>query len=209
MARKPLEAEALTEISRRCAEVFVTAGGSSPTVTELAAAAGMAERSFYRYFPTKADSLRPMLEQGTRTYAAALAAGTGADFAATVLHAFEQAFTSVSDAESRALMATIFGDTALRQVWLEVSYQAAGVVAPAVASMIGEPEDSVATTVASGQAILVMIAGLTHMVRDGMSAAAAGRAVSQALLTTPELPGRAAKRAAETAENTTKERNKS
>ncbi|MBF6482523.1 TetR family transcriptional regulator, partial [Nocardia cyriacigeorgica] len=98
MARKPLEPEVLVEISRTCADLFVRAGGSSPTVAELAAAAGLAERSFYRYFPTKEDSLRPMFDDGNHAFARAIDARPEADtFADVLVHAFERTFADTGD----------------------------------------------------------------------------------------------------------------
>ncbi|NEW38148.1 TetR/AcrR family transcriptional regulator [Nocardia cyriacigeorgica] len=193
MARKPLEPEALVAISRTCADLFVRAGGSSPTVAALATEAGLAERSFYRYFPTKEDSLRPLFDDGNHAFAQAIEAQSAEDgFGEALVHAFERTFATSDDEQSRAIMATVFADPALRRVWLEASYETAAIIRPGVARHIRAEESAVETTVACGQAVLFVIAGLTHMVRDGLSSSEAAAAVARAMFGRPDIPSGAA-----------------
>ncbi|MBF6479318.1 hypothetical protein, partial [Nocardia cyriacigeorgica] len=74
------------------------------------------------------------------------------------------------------------------RVWLEASYETAAVIRPGIARRIGADEAAVATTVACGQAVLFVIAGMTHMVRDGLSSAAAAAAVARAMFGRTETP---------------------
>ncbi|KAB2811391.1 TetR family transcriptional regulator [Pimelobacter simplex] len=182
MARRPPDSATLLGIARACADVFVAAGDSSPTVAALVAASGVSERSFHRYFPTKADCLRPLFDDGNDAYAAALAAQpAGLSLGEAVTRAFVAANDSMTDDASRAFMRTVFGDLALRRVWLEASYATAEVLRPAVAARIGAPERAVATTVACGQAIVLAISALAHMVEDGLTASEAAAAAGAAL----------------------------
>lgn len=186
MARKSPGHSELLEISRSCANEFVRAGGSSPTVAELASAAGVAERTFYRYFLTKHDSLRPILVEGNREFAAAIQAQDPArGLVSGLTQAFAQTFPAAADDESRALMATVFDDPGLRRVWLEVSYETGQLIRPGIAALVGADEASIRTTVACGQAVLLVIAGLTHMVRDGLSSAEAADAAVAAMFGAP------------------------
>ncbi|SDY97576.1 transcriptional regulator, TetR family [Saccharopolyspora shandongensis] len=179
MARQALDRDELLAISRRCAEVFAEAGDSSPTVARLAEAAGMSQRSFYRYFPTKEDCLRPVFDEGSRAFADALTAqppGTG--LADAILRAFDLAFSTSTDEEARALMAVVFTEDVLRRVWLQATYEITDLLRPSVAALLGAPEGDLRTTVVCGQAALLTIVALEHSIRDGTPLAAAARAAA-------------------------------
>ncbi|MBM7520384.1 TetR/AcrR family transcriptional regulator [Nocardioides nitrophenolicus] len=182
MARRPPDEETLLGVARACADVFVAAGDSSPTVATLVAAAGLSERTFHRWFPTKPDCLRPLFDDGNRAYAAALATQPAdLPLGEALCRAFVATFADGSDDSSRALMRTVFGDLALRRVWLEASYATTPALRPGVATRLGTTQDAVATTVGCGQAIVLAIAALTHMVEDGLTAPEAAAAVGAAL----------------------------
>ncbi|MBM0123363.1 hypothetical protein [Pimelobacter simplex] len=182
MARRAPDEETLLGVARTCAEVFVAAGDSSPTVATLVAATGMSERTFHRWFPTKPDCLRPLFDAGNQAYAAALGAQPAdLPLGEALVAAFVATNADGSDATSRALMRTVFGDLALRRVWLEASYATTAALRPAVAARLGVDEHAVATTVGCGQAIVLAIAALTHVVEDGLTAHEAAAAVGAAL----------------------------
>ncbi|SEC87821.1 TetR family transcriptional regulator [Arthrobacter woluwensis] len=192
MARQPLRPDELLTISEHCAEVFLSAGDATPTVATLAAAAGLSERTFYRYFPTKEDSLRPLFDRGDRIYASALAAQPdGVPLNSALESAFTDTLARTAGIVSTRLMQVVLASSALRRIWLEASYEAAELLRAPVARIIGAPEDSLETTVASGHAITFMIAGLGQINTTGQSPQEAARAVSTAMarLAHPVHPG--------------------
>jgi AcrR family transcriptional regulator len=65
----------LLDASEKCIAVFVARNSTDLTVTELCAAIGLAERTFYRYFPTKAQTILPVFEEMTRRFAASIESG--------------------------------------------------------------------------------------------------------------------------------------
>jgi len=79
---KPLRQEqrdfAGAEITRRAISLFVERGYEEVTVDEIAAAAGISARTFFRYFPSKSDVLRQhqrfLFDRLTRALAARPAA---------------------------------------------------------------------------------------------------------------------------------------
>lgn len=187
VARQALDRDELLAISRRCATVFADAGDSSPTVARLAEAAGMSQRTFYRYFATKEDCLRPVFADGNRAFAEALAAEppeTG--LAEAMLRAFDRAFAASTDEEARALMRAVFADDSLRRIWLQATYEITELLRPGVAALLGAPADDVRTTVVCGQAALLNIVALEHSIRDGTPLADTARAVAAALFTRAE-----------------------
>lgn len=52
------------DASRATVELFIESGSSAFSVAELAANAGVSERTFHRYFPRKEDAVRPFLRGG-------------------------------------------------------------------------------------------------------------------------------------------------
>lgn len=64
----------LLRVSQSCAAAFVERGDTSTTIAELAERAEISERTFYRCFATKEESIWPMLDEGNRSLATALSA---------------------------------------------------------------------------------------------------------------------------------------
>ncbi|GAA3168539.1 hypothetical protein GCM10020255_055570 [Rhodococcus baikonurensis] len=56
----------LLRVSQSCAAAFVERGDTSTTIAELAERAEISERTFYRCFATKEESIWPMLDDGNR-----------------------------------------------------------------------------------------------------------------------------------------------
>jgi AcrR family transcriptional regulator len=180
MARPPLSADELLVISHRCADVFVAAGGARATVTDLAAAAKMSERTFYRYFPTKEDSLRPLFDDGLSRYVAALATQpTPGDAPTAIMRAIEQTFAGDDEVHTRALMGTVVGDPALRRIWLEASYEAAQRLRPHIAALT--EADDVTNSVMAGQAALLVVVAIEQLIRTGVPMSVAARAAAHAM----------------------------
>ncbi|MFC4139182.1 MULTISPECIES: TetR family transcriptional regulator [unclassified Microbacterium] len=168
MPRQPLAPEDLLRISERCAELLTADGAGEPSVAVLADAAGLSERTFYRYFPTKADCLRPLFDEGLHAFVRVLETQpSDAGLPAAVRAAFSATFPDEGEQRSRAIMKAVFRDPALRRVWFEASWETARLIRPAVARQLQQPEESIAVTVGCGQAVLHVIGGIVHLVSDG------------------------------------------
>ena len=59
-----LSRQAQVDASRATVELFVQRGSVDLPIRDLAANAGISERTFYRYFPRKEDVVRPFFEGG-------------------------------------------------------------------------------------------------------------------------------------------------
>lgn len=168
MPRKPLSTDELLRISVRCTDLFIARDGAEVSVAELARAAGLSERTFYRYFPTKAECLRPLFDAGLHSFARELAAQpVDAGLPAAVHAAFVANFPDTREVWARAVMATVLADPAMRRVWFEASWQTARLIRPTVARLLAHPEDSLVVTVGCGQAVLQVLAAIGHLVADG------------------------------------------
>ncbi len=168
VARRPITPERLVRISAACADAIAADPGAVPSVASLAAAAGISERSFYRYFPTKEECLRPLFDDGNRAFARALAARPAESGLVAALHGvFVEVFPDELESRSRAIMSAVIADPSLRRVWLEASYDTVHLIRPTVAGLLGRPDGSVAVTAACWSAVAFVMAAVEHLVAEG------------------------------------------
>lgn len=169
MARKPLSQESLLAVSLRCAEVIHAHDGDAPT-RALVTASGLSERTFFRYFPTKDESIRPFLDAGNRAFAQTLAqhlARPAPTLLDAVITALEEAFSAVRTDWSHHLMQLALTVPALRRVWLEATEDLAGMLLPTLATALGRPEDSTEARLAADQSVLIAVSSVRRMVHLG------------------------------------------
>ncbi|MFZ3595241.1 TetR/AcrR family transcriptional regulator [Streptomyces sp. BH104] len=112
------------DIARAAAELFTRDGLRATRAEDIARAAGVAPRTFYRYFATKEEAVAPLLDAGARRWAEAVR-GAPADLPvpAVLRHAAERALTGADPANAaslgwvRALLRLAEESPALRAVW--------------------------------------------------------------------------------------------
>ncbi|MFG3719057.1 TetR/AcrR family transcriptional regulator [Streptomyces massasporeus] len=119
--------ETRMEIARAAAGLFVRHGLRATRAEDIAQAAGIAPRTFYRYFATKEEAVAPLYAAGAQRWVEAVRAAP-AD--ADVLHALEQGVrhtltpgvgVSASSWEwVRTLLRLAEATPSLRRVWAEV-----------------------------------------------------------------------------------------
>ncbi|MFG2136944.1 TetR family transcriptional regulator [Streptomyces sp. NPDC048650] len=139
------KAETQLEIARTAAALFAERG-AAVTADEIARAAGVALRTFYRYFRTKEDAVAPLLAVGVRDWIDDLAAADGPDappVRATLERAARRALTP-ADAPAgealqwtRGLLRAMPGDPALRGVWHRVHHDSEEALVPVLARLTG------------------------------------------------------------------------
>ncbi|KDN79153.1 TetR family transcriptional regulator [Streptomyces olindensis] len=121
------KAETRMEIARAAAGLFVRHGLRATRAEDIAQAAGIAPRTFYRYFATKEEAVAPLYAAGAQRWVAAVRAAP-AD--AGVLQALEEGVrhtltpgvgVSASSWEwVRTLLRLAEANPSLRRVWAEV-----------------------------------------------------------------------------------------
>lgn len=168
-------------VSLSCARTLAERGTAEVTVRELAQAAGVSERTFYRMFATKEESLHPFLDEGNRVLAETLSTALTADgLAAGVAAAFAVALRTDFRFRAAAVMPVVFEDPALRRVWQAVSFDTATRIHTDVARLSGRDAADPAAWVTTGRVVVAIIAALTAVISSGAEPEDAIRAALRA-----------------------------
>ncbi|MET7473520.1 TetR family transcriptional regulator [Streptomyces sp. NPDC005648] len=121
------------EIARAAAGLFVKRGLRATRAEDIAQAAGIAPRTFYRYFATKEEAVAPLYAAGAHRWADAVAqAPAGLPLPEALAHAVHHTLTPGAgiSAASWELVRTLIRLTdhspALGKVWAEVCHEGEG-----------------------------------------------------------------------------------
>ncbi|MFI6037524.1 TetR/AcrR family transcriptional regulator [Streptomyces sp. NPDC051315] len=124
------------EIARAAARLFVSRGPRATRAEDIAQAAGVAPRTFYRYFATKEEAVAPLYAAGAQRWAEAV---RDAPAELPVPDALEHAVrhtlrpgAAVSGASwewARTLIRLAMSNPALHKIWAEVCHASEGTVA--------------------------------------------------------------------------------
>ncbi|MFD5329269.1 TetR/AcrR family transcriptional regulator [Streptomyces sp. NPDC127092] len=118
------------DIARAAAELFTERGPDDTTAEDIAQRAGVALRTFYRYFRSKQDAVAPLLAGGADRWRAGLAA---TEPGTSLPAALERSIAGSLGAEgpeaeeglrwTRGLLRAAERDPALRAVWYRVNHE--------------------------------------------------------------------------------------
>ncbi|MEU7212504.1 TetR/AcrR family transcriptional regulator [Streptomyces sp. NPDC048405] len=130
------------DIAHAAAELFATRGPEATTAEEIARRAGVALRTFYRYFRSKQDAVGPLLTVGADSWRALLAqAPPGAAPGPALRQAVEEALATPDPQAVEALLRTrgllraAADDPALRAVWYRVNQESEELLVPVIARL--------------------------------------------------------------------------
>ncbi|MFI6102567.1 TetR family transcriptional regulator [Streptomyces sp. NPDC051310] len=148
------------DIARAAAELFAERGPDGTTAEEIAHRAGVALRTFYRYFRNKQDAVAPLLAGGADRWRARLAATEpGTVPLAEALERSVAEALSVPDATAaeglrwtRGLLRAADGDPALRAVWYRANQESEERLRPVLAALAGEGADPLEVRLAAAAA---------------------------------------------------------
>ncbi|MFR9795895.1 TetR/AcrR family transcriptional regulator [Streptomyces sp. MS06] len=134
------KAETRMAIARAAAHLFATRGLRATRAEDIAQAAGVAPRTFYRYFATKEEAVAPLYAAGARRWTeAVLEAPQELNVPDALRHAAQQTLVpgrKVSAASwewVRTLIRMATAGPALRRVWAEVCHASEQALAEAIA----------------------------------------------------------------------------
>lgn len=166
------------EISRRAVELFRAQGLAATSGEQIAGAAGVSERTLWRYFRSKESCVEPLLTQSIDAFQAALRTWPPELELAEHLHT---AYTFVLDpvpADIDAVLAVVRmtrDEPALRAVWLVLYERAESTFAEVLAERMGLPLDNLMVRVRAASmnaALRVATDDLAQAAADGTDPAA-------------------------------------
>jgi len=104
--------------SRSAIALFIEHGTSDFTVKQLVSHTGLSERTFYRYFPTKEDVVKPAIAEAIERIGAAIARRPrGEALRDSLVAAFIDAWVAVPIQRSQALAQVMNETDSFRAVW--------------------------------------------------------------------------------------------
>ncbi|MQY37888.1 hypothetical protein SRB17_58950 [Streptomyces sp. RB17] len=137
------KAETRTEIARAAAALFVRQGLRATRAEDIAQAAGIAPRTFYRYFATKEEAVAPLYAAGAQRWAEAVrSAPAHLDVPEALEHAVRHTLTPGAGVSAaswewvRTLIRLADDSPALRKVWAEVCQASERTLAEILANRI-------------------------------------------------------------------------
>ncbi|QIB46186.1 TetR/AcrR family transcriptional regulator [Streptomyces aureoverticillatus] len=145
------------DIARAAAELFAERGPDGTTAEEIAHRAGVALRTFYRYFRNKQDAVGPLLAGGAAAWRARLA-DLDAEVPTALERSIAEALTPVDTRAdeslewTRGLLRAAQDDPALRAVWYRVNQESEEQLVPVLARLAGDGADELEVRLAAAAA---------------------------------------------------------
>ncbi|WP_067566257.1 TetR family transcriptional regulator [Nocardia acidivorans] len=147
------------EVAMVAAHLFAENGYTATTVEDIAAAAGMGLRTFYRYFPGKEDVVAPLLSIGARAWADELAAcppelplreAIGRSYRTATAAALAE--EGIAETLLRPLLHAATELPALRATWLRVQQDCEIQLIPIIAARTGRSPDDLEVAIVAAMA---------------------------------------------------------
>lgn len=160
--------ETQLEIARAAAVLFTEHGVDGVTAETIASQAGIALRTFYRYFRTKEDAVAPLFAIGASQWRSAIAASGAKDLrqAISVLMVRVLTPTEATGTEgltwTRGLLRAAAGDPALFSVWNRVNQDSEAKLRRIIANLMGPDTPPFAVRLLASAATDSMRVALEH-----------------------------------------------
>ncbi|WP_328909775.1 TetR/AcrR family transcriptional regulator [Streptomyces sp. NBC_00234] len=184
------------DIARAAAALFAERGPDATTAEDIAHRAGVALRTFYRYFRSKQDAVGPLLSGGAERWRALLEA---AEPGAPLLGVLEQAVTDALAAPddraaeqligTRGLLRAAASDPALRAVWYRVNQDSEERLLPVLTRLAGPDADELEVRLAAAAATDAVRVALESWAKTEAPAAGPGSPAELAVRCLHELMG--------------------
>lgn len=170
------------DISHHAVRLFTEQGVAATSGEQIAQAAGVSERTFWRYFPHKESCVEPLLTKMVDAFCAVLLAWPPElELIDHLREAYSPLLDSASDEDIEAVLAVVrltHGERALRAAYLMLRERAEDALAEVLAERVGKPRDhidvrvqaaamSAVLKVATDDVARVSVAGVTRATLDG------------------------------------------
>ncbi|CAN5200455.1 hypothetical protein BH09ACT10_BH09ACT10_08190 [soil metagenome] len=163
----PRSQESALRASEKICEFFVDQGSTDFKVVELAAAAGLTERTFYRYFPTKQESVRPVLDGGSMILAGTIESRTDLSIRDAIVQGFDDAVGGEFATRTNGLFSLLFADNGLRPILLQAFHDSERIIRPSLARRLGVRPHSLAAQVAGASTLAMIRVSLEALINEG------------------------------------------
>ncbi|MFD9793447.1 TetR family transcriptional regulator [Streptomyces sp. NPDC059070] len=183
------------DIARAAAALFAEQGPDATTAEAIAGQAGVALRTFYRYFRSKQDAVGPLLSGGAERWRALLEAAEPGPLPAVLERAVAEAL-SVPDEHAaeqfgwtRGLLRAAQDDPALRAVWYRVNQESEEKLLPVLTRLAGPGADSLEVRLAAAAATDAIRIALEEWAATDAPVSGAGSPAELAIRCLRELTG--------------------
>ncbi|RKN77459.1 TetR family transcriptional regulator [Streptomyces klenkii] len=163
--------ETRVEIAETAAALFAEHGYEATTVEDIAEAAGVSLRTFYRYCSSKEDALTPLVTSGVGQLVDALAAQPADE---PLIAAVERVFATpmsgrrLADQEPGRALVRLMGDVpALRSRWAAAVQEMRERLQPVLAARTGRPADSLEVRLLAGAVLDAFTAAVEQWAAGG------------------------------------------
>jgi len=154
--------------SERCCNLFIQRGTTDLTVAEIASAIGISQRTFYRYFPTKAESVSPVFDWTTTQFNEAISAAEPDTQLSEILSAAFRAGLGEKKADrTRALFPLVFADLEMWAVFLRKVHDGERSLARVLNSRLALDVDDLSARAAAASVASATRIALEVMVTNG------------------------------------------
>ncbi|WP_213817099.1 TetR family transcriptional regulator [Glaciihabitans sp. dw_435] len=139
---KKLASSTRLRVSEECCELYLTRGTTQLTVADIAGSVGVSERTFYRYFPVKADSIGPVFDAMTEAMNAAVMEHPPAPIRDVVVDAFDAMFTTRITSRADEIFPLVLADPEMWGLFLRKVHDGEAALAPFLAARLSISVDS-------------------------------------------------------------------
>lgn len=142
--------DARLRAAEACCTLYIERGTTDLTIAEIAAAIGISQRTFYRYFAIKAESVKPVFDWTTATFNRHVtAAPADVPLRDVLTEGFDAMLGGPNAERTRRLFPLIFADPELWSVFLRAVHYGETSLAPALAPRLGVPSASIRSRAAA------------------------------------------------------------
>lgn len=161
-------------------DLFESQGFGVTTVAEIAADAGTSVRTFRRYFSSKEDAVRPLLEEGLRDAVARLGnVARGQSLADAWADPSSAELSDVKDVVGLLRLAA--SEPAINAVWLRVHHDTTHVIASAISRHEARSESSLAVRVRAALLNAALAEAIEHYATEATPDLSIGDVVADAV----------------------------
>lgn len=152
------------DIALCAVELFEAHGFANTTAEQIAAAAGISLRTFYRHCQAKEEVLTPLLTEGADELVAELGRRPASEPLAVATRSALVHSCEHVHAETRRIARIVLGDPTLKARWLAASRQAQDLLVPVIADRLGDAPEDLRPAITAGLIVNVSATALEYWV---------------------------------------------